>query len=244
MKNKKKMVKRSPEMVMVSYYLSRCGQFPSENDADPPAGLGVTSWKAAYDFFFEALGDGRTPSQFRNSLKNARDTFDILFDNGRVGWRDKNGRQPALSTRFRNVHKEWQDRSREELEKFVLGLRESLLSDNPNELMSPSQEAKTEGGQRVFTLVRPERNRKLREAALALHGFDCMSCGFNFEKFYGEKGKGFIEVHHVMPLAEAGTRETNPATDLVVLCANCHRMVHRRKGTCLSLNELRSHIEC
>ena len=243
MKNKKKTVKRSPEMMMVSYYLSRCGQSRSDKSDGPPAGLGVKSWKAAYDFFFEALGDGRTRSQFRNSLKGVRDLFDTLFDNGRVGWKDRDGQQITLSTRCKDLHEEWKDRPREELEKFVLGLREGFLADDPNEFMSPSQEAKTEGGQRVFTLVRPERNRKLRQEALALHGYDCMSCGFNFEKFYGEIGKDFIEVHHVMPLAEAGTRETNPATDLVVLCANCHRMVHRRKGTCLSLNEIRGHIE-
>ena len=243
MKNKKKMVKRSPEMVMVGYYLSRCGQSRSEKSTGPPAGLGVTSWKEAYDFFFEALGDGRTPSGFRNSLKHVRDAFDILFDNGRVGWKDKDGRLPTLSPRLRGVHKKWQGRSTEELETSVLGLRESLLSGDMDELVSPSQEARTEGGQKVFTLVRPERNRKLRETALALHGYDCMSCGFNFEEFYGEIGKGFIEVHHVVPLAKAGVRETDAENDLVVLCANCHRMVHRRQGICLSLNEIRSHIK-
>ncbi len=243
MKNKNKMVKRSPEMLMVGYYLSRCGQSRSEKSAGPPAGLRVTSWKAAYDFFYEALGDGRAPLRCRHSLKHVRDTFDILFENGRVGWNDKYGQQRIRSKRFRKVHKEWQDRSEKELEKCVLVLRERLLSDDPNELASPSQEARTEGGQKVFTLIRPERNQRLRKTALALHGYDCMACGFNFEEFYGEIGKDFIEVHHVVPLAQAGITETNPETDLAVLCANCHCMVHRRRGICLSLNEIRGHIE-
>jgi predicted HNH restriction endonuclease len=69
-----------------------------------------------------------------------------------------------------------------------------------------------------------------------------MACGYDFEATYGIIGQGFAEVHHVVPLADAGTRETDPRTDLSVLCANCHRMVHRRRGVCLSLDELRAHI--
>lgn len=39
-----------------------------------------------------------------------------------------------------------------------------------------------------------------------------------------------------------GTRKTNPTEDLAVLCANCHRMVHRKRDTALTLDELRSKI--
>ena len=78
--------------------------------------------------------------------------------------------------------------------------------------------------------------------ALDIHGYNCMACKFNFESFYGEIGKHFIEVHHIIPLTEVGERETNPETDLIVLCANCHRMVHRRKSITLSLKELKKHI--
>ena len=227
-------------MLIVSYYLARCGKPESNEKWGPPAALGAKTWKEAYNFFYEAVGDDRTPLQFRNSIKNARDTFDILFENGRIGWKDKDGNQPSLSTRFMQVHENWKDRSNEQLENYVLGLRSSLLTDGLNDCSSP--EARTEGGKRVFISVRRERAPKLRSDALALHGYDCMSCNFNFEEFYGEIGKGFIEVHHVVPLADAAKRETNPETDLLVLCANCHRMVHRRKGICLSLKEIKSHI--
>ena len=101
---------------------------------------------------------------------------------------------------------------------------------------------RTEGGERVFISVRPERDATVRNHALAIHGYNCMACGFNFEEFYGEIGKGFIEVHHVVPLAKAGETETSPETDVVVLCANCHRMVHRLRGVCLSLKEIRKYV--
>ena len=70
-----------------------------------------------------------------------------------------------------------------------------------------------------------------------------MACGFNFEKVYGEYGKGYIHVHHVKPVATSGVRAVNPREDLVVLCANCHAMVHRKKNKVLSLEELKALIQ-
>ena len=35
----------------------------------------------------------------------------------------------------------------------------------------------------------------------------------------------------------------NPETDLVPLCANCHAMVHRRRTTVTSIEELKALIE-
>ena len=64
--------------------------------------------------------------------------------------------------------------------------------------------------------------------SILIHGLNCQACGFNFEKKYGELGKKFIEVHHLIPLyVENNDRIVNPETDLVCLCSNCHRMIHR-----------------
>ncbi len=239
MKKSSNPVERSLEMITASYYLARCGEHRSNGPAGPPVALRATTWNAAYDVFYDALGDGRTPSQFRNSMKNTRDTFDPLFPNGRIGWKDRDGRQRSLSNRFKDVVEEWGDCSDEELEIFVL----DLLNNMPEPTHAASQNVRTEGGERVYISVGRERNSALRKNALDIHGYDCMACGFNFEECYGEIGKGFIEVHHVLPLANnAGKRKTNPATDLVVLCANCHRMVHRRKDVCLSMGEIRKYI--
>ena len=224
-------------MLIVAYYLSRCGQRVAGKKSAPPSTLGVKTWKDAYELFFDALGDGRTPAQFHNSIKNARDTFDILFKNGRIGWVDKKGEQPTLSARFRRVHREWKNRKDRELEEFVIGLQAPVQFPAINPVR-----VRTEGGEKVYVSVRRERDPKLRSDAIALHGLDCMACGFNFEDFYGRAGKDFIEVHHIVPLSDAGRTETNPATDLIVLCANCHRIIHRRKNICLSLDELKDHI--
>ena len=41
---------------------------------------------------------------------------------------------------------------------------------------------------------------------------------------------------------DGNKRETDPKTDLAILCANCHRMVHRKKSTTLTIDELKSKL--
>lgn len=101
----------------------------------------------------------------------------------------------------------------------------------------------TEGVEKKTYTTTYERSPKLKEQALRIHGYTCMACGFNFEKVYGEYGKGYIHVHHVKPVATSGVRAVNPREDLVVLCANCHAMVHRKKNKVLSLEELKVLIQ-
>jgi len=76
---------------------------------------------------------------------------------------------------------------------------------------------------------RIERNRKLAEKAKKVHGYVCQTCGFDFEKKYGEIGHEFIEAHHLTPLNSLkGQKVTlDPKKDFAVLCANCHRMIHK-----------------
>ncbi len=57
----------------------------------------------------------------------------------------------------------------------------------------------------------------------------CEVCGFDFSRQYGELGAGFIECHHTKPLSELDSPADVRLGDLVVLCSNCHRMVHRRR---------------
>lgn len=77
---------------------------------------------------------------------------------------------------------------------------------------------------------RIERNPKASKAAKRLHGTVCQACGFNFASAYGDLGQGYIEAHHLksLSLLEEGVPVTyDIKTDFVVLCANCHRMIHR-----------------
>jgi predicted HNH restriction endonuclease len=88
--------------------------------------------------------------------------------------------------------------------------------------------------------TRYERNPVNRARAIEIHGTICKACGFDFEKVYGERGRGFIEVHHINPLFSIDKEtEINPEADLVPVCSNCHRMIHRKKNTVLTIEELK-----
>jgi 5-methylcytosine-specific restriction protein A len=68
----------------------------------------------------------------------------------------------------------------------------------------------------------------------------CEGCGFDFAATYGELGHGFAECHHVVPLADLRAGSRTRLSDLVILCANCHRMIHRQGG--LTIEELRTRL--
>lgn len=106
-------------------------------------------------------------------------------------------------------------------------------------------ESKTEGGIKVVVSKQAERDPKLRTEAIKIHGLVCKVCGFDFEKTYGAWGNGFIEVHHIHPLGQSKNEkvQTDPKKDLTVLCSNCHKMVHRKRGTTLTLDELKNKIK-
>ncbi len=87
-----------------------------------------------------------------------------------------------------------------------------------------------EGAKKSVTVNVYERDPKARDECIEHHGCFCMVCGFNFEKVYGDIGKGFIHVHHLVPLADINKEYVvNPIEDLVPVCPNCHAMLHRRK---------------
>ena len=66
----------------------------------------------------------------------------------------------------------------------------------------------------------------------------CKACGFSFFEKYGELGRGFIEAHHITPLSSSGDERNSRISDLVPLCANCHRMIHRLNDLVGALQDL------
>ena len=89
-----------------------------------------------------------------------------------------------------------------------------------------------------------ERNPRLRSAAISVHGENYMVCGFNFARRYGERGEGFIEVHHIKPIAARGTAtRIHPKKDMIVVCSNCHRMIHRRRDDVWSAARLKRYLK-
>ncbi len=84
------------------------------------------------------------------------------------------------------------------------------------------------------------REKKIRKAVTQYGCVECEACGFDFARVYGDRGVGYAECHHAVPLHASGETRTR-LQDLVLLCANCHRMIHRRTPW-LTPDELRAMI--
>jgi 5-methylcytosine-specific restriction protein A len=86
-----------------------------------------------------------------------------------------------------------------------------------------------EGAVKTIKVNAYERNPEARRACIASHGCKCAVCAFDFSEKYGDLGRGYIHVHHLVPIASVGPNyEVVPETDLVPVCPNCHAMLHRK----------------
>jgi len=94
---------------------------------------------------------------------------------------------------------------------------------------------------------RKERNRraadrKKKKVLQETNRLACEACGFDFAASYGDLGYGFAECHHTVPIAELTEDHRTRLADLAILCANCHRMIHKSRPM-LTIQALRAIIE-
>ena len=103
--------------------------------------------------------------------------------------------------------------------------------------LAPTEEEKSwiEGNPRIVTHLKRERQPDLakqkRAEFMAEHGrLYCEDCGLDpVEKYGPEAGPSCIEVHHHrVHVAHMQAAHATVTGDLQWLCANCHRVLHRR----------------
>ena len=106
-----------------------------------------------------------------------------------------------------------------------------------------------EDGKLYVTHISYERSKPLvkqaKEKFRAEHAgrLFCEVCGFDFAARYGERGEGFIEAHHDKnPVSQMGEYAESKVDDLKMVCANCHRILHRSIPW-MRVDELREAIE-
>ena len=112
------------------------------------------------------------------------------------------------------------------------GLR-SINNENVLELTQDDDEF-SEGKLLLKLHLQRERNPKLIRNAkknfLDKNGrLYCEICGFDFNEKYGELGKNYIEAHHMIPVSTMAEGEKTKIEDIVMVCSNCHSMIHRKK---------------
>jgi len=151
----------------------------------------------------------------------------------------------SVSSMEREVWNEYANRP-SELHFLASSIRHALM-DGTEELLNTGTDAEEgdfpEGAFKYRQHVTRERNRELilrakDRAKQRLGKLYCEACGFDFEAVYGTAGRDYIQCHHIIPVCDLEPGDITRIADIVLLCANCHCMVHRRRPW-LRMEELR-----
>ena len=119
----------------------------------------------------------------------------------------------------------------DELRRFVdLGSTDTTIAGDDEEGIAEAPEGK------VFTRVHRVRERdprlvkECKRRALKEHGrIFCAACTFDFGRKYGDDVGHIIDCHHTNPVHTLDPGHKTKVEDLVLLCPNCHRVVHASK---------------
>lgn len=183
------------------------------------------------------ITDRPDPDTFRNpnavalKLSNFRAIDPIYTSEGKKGMTGGSKLDYELFQKYKNDLEALQERAKKvmdiitdpEISEDVKKIEEDEVS-----LMDGAKEGKV-----IYKLHKVyERSRKIVKQkikwALATYGkLTCEACDFDFEKRYGDIGKGFIECHHRFPLSKIKKDTITTIDNLALVCSNCHHMLHK-----------------
>lgn len=198
----------------------------------------------ALDLFLQL--DGNVPSPKSKEIKDLSDILRSLpyhaaaakqptFRNpDGVGFKLMNIRQVAtgkglgnVSSMDRLIWAEFGGR-KDEVRRIAAAIKAGITIAG-SERLPDIEEELPEGRLLTALHIRRERNPKVRKMLLDARrtgGFRCEICDFSRSDLASSMQEAIFEVHHLVPLAQAGQRTTRLG-DLALLCACCHRLIHR-----------------
>ena len=202
--------------------------------------------------------DGRNDDKFSQIVRNLTATERSFVKNGFVE-RESGRNKPLFITSKGREH------LKENLEAVEYLLNNNFkandLLNTFNKISKTNKKVETfdenilinEGTQVVVRTKVYKRSSKLRKMAINHYTtsdgrIKCKVCCFDFEEFYGEFGKDFIEIHHQKPVFQFdGDDEqktiSHALENVIPVCSNCHRMIHRRRDNPLSFSEIKEHVK-
>lgn len=172
----------------------------------------------------------------RHWRSNFRNPAGVAMKLGNLQSLDPDADRAGLSSVSRLDKAVWQeftgdrDRLRSTAEAIRKNRRE--LNQDLDRVEALENESFPEG--RILTRLHTQRERnpaltrKKKAQVLSLTGrLACEVCAFDFVMVYGHLGEGFAECHHIKPLSTLEPGSRTRLEDLAIVCANCHRMLHR-----------------
>ncbi len=236
----KKTIPNNPAYI-ICYYFARFNRESLEN-------LGFASFSEAFEQIAKTFGVSKDTLGWRKY------EFKNLLD-GRTE------QQKYPNRAVPNIKEALKDYTEQQIRSLVIDILENpegekninlaeSISNNDSSKKNVAKQIRevVEGGEKYSTHKVRERNPALvkekKQQAKEKGTLACEACGFDFVKKYGSHGEGFIECHHIKPLHTLKKTSKTKLEDLALLCANCHRMIHRKleQKKYMSVGELKKII--
>ena len=109
--------------------------------------------------------------------------------------------------------------------------------------ISAAESAALEGLMTETVRYSRRRSGLLRAEALRRAGGVCAACGRQYSTYLDGLGERVLQVHHRRQLAATDVPRLTRSSDLAVLCANCHALVHSNPRRSLPVERLRTMIQ-
>jgi hypothetical protein len=112
-----------------------------------------------------------------------------------------------------------------------------ILEDGAG-LASEEKRGAREGAAMVREITYFARNRALAERVKRERSYTCQVCGFSPRREFGEAyAQTSLDCHHHDPIAVVRKERLTNDSDVSVVCANCHRLLHVRRPLPLTVAE-------
>ena len=103
-----------------------------------------------------------------------------------------------------------------------------------------ADESDIEGTKTEVLRFTTKRSRRLRDLAFRAANNICSVCDRDFSTMLDGRGVLVLQVHHRLQLASRDAPSVTKLSDLVVVCANCHLLIHLDSKKALPVQTLRN----
>lgn len=189
----------------------------------------IGTWSEAMDdMSMRITGFDVIPNSY---IKIRRDEFDVFFDNGRAGYRN---RKPAAQVM--EMYQQWNGMEFEEMtelvktvlsgdfekeDKIELSMLREDLTENEIEAYLNFQDDSASLNAKMKEVHQRIYSRRKIEMLKQLYAYRCQICGINIGSEYDTY---IAEAHHIRSFSSS---VDNSSDNLLILCPNHHTLIHK-----------------